>query len=234
MKQSGGGKDLFFLVKSKGDPVNRLPPPPPPLCLTKSYESRGVKGGTVIAEDVWDSKTHAHALLDPDNYRRYIGPCRACGYEKVHALCFRTRTLRPADPSAQRVVEDVRLFRCPQEGCGAVYTVLPAFVARHLWRAWQTVEKVCDGREPAPSRTTERWLGRLGSAARQLVQRFKASVLQTLNRIVSQDWVTTLSEDLTRWGFIALLQGAGAVAAPRAFAQVAAWVHRVEAGVRLM
>jgi hypothetical protein len=204
------------------------------LCLTKSYESRGVKGGTVIADDVWDAATHAKKLLDPDGYRHYIGACWACGCGKVHALCFRTRTLRPADPSAPGVVEDVRLFRCPQVGCGAVYTVLPVFIARHLWRDWQTVEEACAGRQDAPGRTTERWLGRLGSAARQLVQRFRATVLETLNRIASQDWVTTLSENLTRWGFIAVLQGAGAVAVPHAFAQVAAWVHRVEAGVRLM
>jgi hypothetical protein len=152
----------------------------------------------------------------------------------VHALCFRTRTLRPADPSASAVVEDIRLFRCPKKGCGAVFTVLPIFIARHLWRDWQTVEEVCAGRQEAPRRTTERWSGRLGSAARQLVQRFKASVLQTLNRIASQDWVTTLSESLTRSGFIAVLQGAGAIAAHHSFAQVAAWIHRVEAGVRLM
>ena len=209
-----------------------LPPPRPPVCLTRSYESREVKGGTVIAEDVLDREVHRQKLLDPDDYRSYIGPCSHCGHGKVHALCFRCRTLRPAESDRGVEEVDIRLYECPADKCGAVFTVLPAFVARHLWRDWQTVEDVCEGKRKAPPRTTQRWYGRLISSAKQLVQLFKATVVQTLKG--SLDWVKVLSENLTRGGFINTLWWSKAITPPNVFAQIAAWIHRVEPGVRLM
>jgi hypothetical protein len=194
--------------------------------------SRGVKGGTVIAEDIWDRKTHQKALLDPGAYRAYVGDCRNCGCGKVHAHCFRTRLLYPADTDDTVEEEDIRLYRCPKEGCGAVYTVLPAFVARHLWRDWQTVEDVCDGKRKAPRNTTGRWCARLASSARQLVQLFKGKVVNTLKGSV--DWLRALSENLPRGGFINTLRLSGSISPRNAFAQIAAWIHRVEPGVRLM
>ncbi len=102
-----------------------LPPPSPPICLTRSYKSRGQKGGTVIAEDVHDLQTHRKRLLDPDDYRSVITSCRACGTSRLHALCFRERVLRRGFGKAQEV-ETVRLYRCALKPCGAVFTVLPA------------------------------------------------------------------------------------------------------------
>ena len=209
-----------------------LPPPQPEVCLTRSYVSRGVKGGTVIAEDVWDREAHQEALLDPDTYRAYIGDCRNCGYWKVHALCFRTRLLYPAEVHDQIKEEDIRLYRCPKKGCGAVYTILPAFVARHLWRDWQTVEEVCEAKREAPRSTKRRWYGRLASSARQLVQLFKGTLVQTLKGNV--DWLRALTEILTRREFINVLWSAGVICSPSTFAKVAVWIHRVQPGVRLM
>jgi hypothetical protein len=213
-----------------------LSPPQPEVCLTRSYKSREVKGGTVIADDVWDREVHRQKLLDPDDYRGYIGPCwnPDCDCAKVHALCFRIRVLYPARKGHTVEEEDIRLYRCPKEkgGCGAVYTVLPAFVARHLWRNWQTVEDVCEGKRKAPRSTTERWYGRLVSSAKQLVQLFQATVVQTLKG--SLDWVKVLSDNLTRGGFINTLQLSKVISPPNSFAQIAAWIHRIEPGVRLM
>jgi len=210
----------------------QLPPPQPEVCLTGSYVSRGVKGGTVIAEDIWDREAHQEALLDPDTYRAYVGDCGNCGCGKVHALCFRTRLLYPAEVDDLVKVEDIRLYRCPKKGCGAVYTVLPAFVARHLWRDWQTVEDVCEGKREAPRSTTGRWYGRLFSSARQLVQLFKGTVTQALKGSV--DWLRALTDTLTRGGFINLLWSSGAVSSPNAFAKIGGWIHRIQPGVRLM
>lgn len=211
-----------------------LSPPQPEVCLTKSYKSREVKGGTVIAEDVWDRGVHRLKLLDPDAYRRYIGPCRSCDFGMLHALCFRVRLLRSAEKRGQVEEVDIRLYRCPKKkgGCGAVYTVLPAFIARHLWRDWQTVEDVCEGERKAPRRTTERWYGRLVCSAKQLVQLFQAAVVQTLKG--SLDWVKALSDNLTRGGFINTLRLSKVISPPNAFAQIAARIHRIEPGVRLM
>ena len=207
-------------------------PPQPEVCLTRSYVSRGVKGGTVIAEDVWDREAHQKALLDPDTYRAYVGDCTNCGCGKVHAHCFRTRLLYPADTGDTVGEEDIRLYRCPKEGCSAVYTVLPAFVARHLWRDWQTVEDVCEGKREAPRSTTRRWYGRLASSARQLVQLFKGILVQTLEGSV--DWLRTLADSLTRGEFIKVLWSSDVICFPHVFAKIAVWIHRVEPGVRLM
>lgn len=208
---------------------NKLQPPPQPeVCLIKSYVSRGVKGGTIIAEDVWDRRAHGDALLDPDTYRAYVGDCKNCGWEKVHALCFRSRLLYPAESGDVVEVNDIRLYRCPKKGCGAVYTVLPAFIARHLWRDWQTVEDVGRGKREAPRSTKRRWCGRLASSARQLVQLFKATLHGSAN------WLRALTEDLTREGFVHTIEVSGEVFPRNAFARIAVWIHRIEPGIRLM
>ena len=78
----------------------------------------------------------------------------------------------------------------------------------------------------------QRWYGRLVSSAKQLVQLFQATVVQTLKGSV--DWVKVFSENLTRGGFINTLRCFEAISPPNAFAQIAAWIHRLEPGVRLM
>ena len=203
--------------------ADTLPPPQPPECLTRSYLSRGIKGGTIIAEDVLDLAEHQKRLLDPDNYRPE--ECRNCGCEKTHAHCFRERTLREADPGQPPVIVAIRVFFC--RSCGAVFTILPAFIARHLWRAWQTVGSVVSGKARAPKRTIARWLSRLQSDASQLVQVFTASVqgavsdaLLRLEPSVRSVFVTALTPFL----------GAGS----SVFARLAAWIHRLAAGIRLM
>jgi hypothetical protein len=142
------------------------------VCLVRSYKSRGVKGGTFIAEDVMDLETHLRRLLDPDAYRAVIGLCPNCGGDCIHALCFRERILRPADSAERPLIVEIRLFRCAPRNCGAVFTVLPAFIARHLWRAWKTVEATSAGQQQPPETTRRRWLSRLASNASQLVQTF--------------------------------------------------------------
>lgn len=199
-----------------------LPPPQPPACLSRSYASREIKGGTIIAEDVLDLAEHQRRLLDPDNYRPE--KCRSCG-EKTHAHCFRERTLREVDPGEPPVIVVIRLFFC--RSCGAVFTILPAFIARHLWRAWKTVESVVSGKERAPKKTMARWLSRLHSDASQLVQVFTASVQGALSDALLR------SQPSVRSVFISVLApflGTGS----SVFARLAVWIHRLAAGVRLM
>ncbi len=203
--------------------ADTLPPPQPPECLTRSYLSRGIKGGTIIAEDVLDLAEHQKRLLDPDNYRPE--ECRNCGCEKTHAHCFRERTLREVDPGEPPVIVAIRLFYC--RSCGAVFTILPAFIARHLWRSWQTVGSVVSGKERAPKRTMARWLSRLQSDASQLVQVFTASVQGAVSDALLRSRPSVRSVFVTALG---PLLGAGSFV----FARLAAWIHRLAGGIRLM
>lgn len=203
--------------------ADTLPPPRPPECLTRSYLSREIKGGTIIAEDVLDLAEHRKRLLDPDSYRPQ--QCRNCNHDKNHAHCFRRRCLRHSDSRRPPVIVEIRLYSCAS--CGAVFTILPAFIARHLWRAWNTVEGVASRREVAPKSTMARWFSRLRSDASQLVQVFTASAQGS---VVSDALVR--SQPRLRGAFVAALTpllGRASI-----FDRIAAWIHRLEAGVRLM
>ena len=202
--------------------ADTLAPPQPPRCLTRSYLSRGIKGGTIIAEDVFDLEEHRKRLLDPDSYRPPF--CRNCSFHKSHAHCFRERILRPADRSQAPVVVLIRLFACAH--CGAIFRILPAFIARHLWRAWKTVESVASGREKAPKTTTSRWLCRLRSDATQLVQVFAANIRGVVTEALVR-WPPS-----TRAHFVDVIK-AFLRARSSPFARTAAWIHRLAPGVRL-
>lgn len=207
-----------------------MPPPPPPVCLVRSYKSRGLKGGTVIAEDVLDLETHQRRLADPDGYRAVVGPCLNCGGEHIHAHCFRERTLRPANAGEARLVVAIRLFRCATRSCRAVFTVLPAFIARHLWRAWTTVEKSTSGEERPPRMTLRRWLSRLASDASDLVQSFASLG----SGVLEASFLREISRSSTRCEVVRAAKDAISLPCGRVFSAIASWIHRLLRGIRLM
>ena len=59
----------------------------------------------------------------------------------------------------------VVIFLCAK--CFATWRVLPAFLARCLWRTWEVVEAVLfkGERQQVPTRTAQRWQGRLAQMA---------------------------------------------------------------------
>lgn len=81
-----------------------------------------MKGGTVIAEGVWDRDEHGRRVADLDLYRP---ACRWCGRP------MQGHGVRERRPMHEAPV-DIRRYRCCP--CHAVVQVLPAFVARNLWR----------------------------------------------------------------------------------------------------
>jgi hypothetical protein len=176
---------------------------------------------------VLDLEEHRKRLADPDDYRAVVGPCRSCGSERLHAHCFRERKLRPASPEDPPERVDVRLFRCATKSCGAVFTVLPAFVARHLWRAWETVENVVRRNLKAPPVTAARWLARLESDASELADTFMSSGGPTVDERLSG------SRPETRETFLEALKPL-LRRLTSTFALTAAWIHRLEPGLRLM
>lgn len=208
--------------------VATLPPPLPPVCLLRTYLSRGVKGGTIIAEDVRDLAAHRQRLLDPDGYRGCASPCWTCGEKTLHAHCFRERVLRPASPEEPSRIETIRLYYCP--GCGAVFTVLPAVIARHLWRLWKTVEEVSSRGTEAPRTTMLRWFSRLSSSAARLVQ----ALLAVGGHLIGRQFSSLLGKVRTRRELIEAAVASRSVPSDHSFAGLAGWIHRLERGLRLM
>ncbi len=152
----------------------QLPPPDIEVCLVRLRPS-SLKGGTIIAEDVTDLATHERRLCDPDGYRPPF--CPNCGEKTLHLHDYRFRTLlaEPGDPEA-------RIVRHECVECTAVWQILPAFIARHLWRSWKVVEYALTGSVPAaearesrrwptvPERTLRRWRARWLRSSQFLTQ----------------------------------------------------------------
>jgi hypothetical protein len=208
---------------------HRSPPPPAETCLVRSYASRGVKGGTLIAEDVTDLATHEHCLRT-GAYRPPHCPCGAM----MHIHDYRDRELRASGAESATVVR----FRCAdREECGAVFLVLPALIARHLWRAWDTVEQATrehdasEERPPTivPARTASRWRARLAASAAAVIVALATSALGEV-----------LAEKVGLGGARRdVVAGYAAVAIPtpprgRVLGALAALVHRAAPGIRLV
>lgn len=201
-----------------------------PVCLTRSDLSRAIKGGTIIAEEVKDLGDHRERILDPDGYRFFVLPCPRCGSGRVHAHSFRCRLLRPASPQSPARRVEIRLYRCAFSSCRAVFTVLPAFIARHLWRSWEIVSTVCCHGAEAPRTTRRRWVGRLLSDASQLLQLLFSVVVSghPVSRALGR------GRPRTRRDFLDALTHSLGLSIHSALVFSAAWIHRLQPGIRLM
>ena len=213
---------------------HRSPPPPAEACLSRPYPS-SQKGGTVIAEQVLDLDTHER-LLGNGGYRPR--GCLRCG-GPMHIHEYRERLLL-GDP---RKSTSVAIFQCAdRERCGAVTRVLPALLARRLWRAWPTVEGAIaeagdaqDGirTDPVPPTTVRRWRVRLAASAAALVVVLgtASSTVPDLHQVVRQ-----VGLDGTRAEFVEafVTRAAPAASRGRQLATTAMVVHRLAPGVRLM
>jgi hypothetical protein len=103
-----------------------------------------------------------------------------------------------------------------------------------LWRAWSTVERATIEDTPAasrdvPERTRARWWSRLWSSARLLVQLFATETGSALEALAQR-----LGLDPTRHDLV-LAYAAHTGAAPgTCLGNVAAIIHRLARGLRLM
>ncbi len=198
----------------------RAAPPAAQTCLVSSDASRGRKGGTLIDEGVLDLAAHESRVARPASYRP--SECR-CGCTRLHLHDRRERRARGAGHAVVTVV----VFLCAK--CSATWRVLPAFLARCLWRPWAVVEAALGTIERAtvPARTVQRWHSRLAQAALVATQAMATSGDPTL-RAVAQG----LGLDASRAALVEAY--AAAIGTTSLLAPLAALLHRLSPGLRLM
>lgn len=206
----------------------RTAPPAAASCLVSSYASRGgtgQKGGTLIDETVIDLAAHEARMKNPASYRP--AECR-CGGDRLHLHDRRDRKVRG---DAGIAVVSVVIFLCAK--CSATWRVLPAFLARCLWRTWPVVAAVlCFAQrrtaEPeVPRRTRQRWRARLAQAARVPMQLLGSSGDATLREVAQRVGLEGCRQTLVNSYAIAF---AGSVP----LASLAVLLHRLSPGIRLM
>jgi hypothetical protein len=193
-------------------------------CLKQPYSSRpNQKGGTIIAETVADLANHLCKLARPDEYRPKM--CCHCGKDRLHVHALRERHPRQLVFEGEPVpVVSILVFIC--KACLATWRILPAFLARCLWRSWEVVEQETSAKPratavpPVPPRTVQRWRSRLAQTARLPVQ-VLAVAGGELRKIAERAGLDATREQL--------LQTYG-----RGFASLAVLLHRLAPGVRLM
>jgi hypothetical protein len=155
--------------------------------------------------------------------------CPRCDGERLH-VHDRLERLLVGEPT----VPTIKILRFACASCGATWRVLPAFVARHLWRGWSTVARTIAGdpratdAPPVPARTRRRWNARLNSAARQLLH-----VLAQHDDEDVAKFIRVAGFDSTRRDLVELFT-AGRVLGTQGIADIAAAVHALEPGMRLM
>lgn len=125
------------------------------------------KGGTLIAPQVVTFDHHHAALTNSDLVRPR--QCAACEWMVLHVHGRRTRKL---DGLGSQTT-DILVFRCARPECRVTWRVLPAFLARHLWRTWDAVSDALGmdrtRSSSTPKRTRRRWVRRLCEQAATLV-----------------------------------------------------------------
>lgn len=213
---------------------HRPPPPEPEDCLTRSRASR-YKGGTLIAEDVHDLATHRRRLAAPNGYRPMC--CPRCGGYVLHVHDYPRR--KPIDsPGMPPEIPLVRHI-CAAPECRATWRIVPAFLPRHLWRVWGTIERTVSEEAPPavapvapiriPEQTVQRWRARLASTAVQLVVLLATSGGALLEAIAKRVGLVATRIELVD------VHARMTVTPPgRRLADLAALIHRLERGLRLM
>lgn len=206
-----------------------LAPPEAEACLIRPRVA-SYKGGTLIDETVEDLAEHLRRMFDVDAYRP--ARCPHCGHVHLH-MHDRIERRPRGEPGLPVVV--VARFICAK--CEATWRILPAFLARHLWRVWPTVERVvlpADTPKPPsapeiPERTGRRWRARFASAARVVVTLLGASNKEALEAVARD-----LGLDATRSALVAThTRHIGARPSAR-LAPLAAVTHMLERGIRFM
>lgn len=106
--------------------------------------------------------------------------------------------------------------------------MLPAFLARCLWRTWEVVEgALFKGEGQVPARTAQRWRARLAQAARAPTQALATSSDATLREVAQR-----VGLDASRQALVHAY--AAAISSTVMLAPLAVLLHRLSPGLRLV
>lgn len=178
-------------------------------------------------QTVLDQAAHEARMTDPGSYRP--AECR-CGCTRLHLHDYRDRKLRGSGRGNFTIVTVV-VFLCAS--CRATWRVLPAFLARCLWRTWAVVAAAVGfARRRAdelqvPARTRQRWYARLAQAARVPMQALASSGEAVLRGVAQGAGLEGSRRSLVD-SFAVAFPGAAPLAA------LAELLHRLSPGIRLM
>lgn len=214
-------------------PTIGLPPPLANDILDQSRRSR-YRGGTLIAEEVCELSEHLSRMANADQYRPC--ECARCGHRLLHVHDRVER--HPIGDGSLPPTVFVLVFRCALTTCGATWRILPRFLARHLWYAWRGVEQTVRPDADAPldaasaaevsQSTQRRWQSRLASSGRTL------AVLLAMAGGPLEELAAQVSLTCTRGALLdAFIQHVSPPPGMQLSA-MAAVVHRLERGIRLM
>jgi hypothetical protein len=118
--------------------------------------------------------------------------------------------------------------------------VLPLFLARHLWHPWKAIERTVrpsaelgPSTAPAapavPKTTARRWLGRMASSGRML-----CALLSISGGVALAAVAMTVGLDGTRGEVADAFQAKARGVPGERLSRLAAVLHRLERGIRLM
>jgi Domain of unknown function (DUF6431) len=210
---------------------SRLPPLDPEACLVRLRPSTQ-KGGTLIAEEVTDWATHDRRICNPDGYRPPC--CPRCGERRLHVHDYRERQLRAASDTPVATI-----VRHACVACAAIWQILPAFIARHLWRTWDVVAHTVTEEAPSatgprrglriPARTARRWRARWQRPVQALTQILAASGAAAWAALAGR-----LRPDATCADLVTTYVALTGPCASSPLAAVAALLYRLQPRVRLM
>lgn len=138
------------------------------------------------------------------------------------------------DTRTAEVTETQRVRCADREHCGAAWQLLPAFLARHLWRRWQVVEEAAVGPSRAaapvvPKQTLRRWGGRLASSAAALITVLARAATSRVARLLRN-----VRHDDRRLDLVTAYTTVFEAQPGQRLGALAGLVHRIVPGVRLM
>ena len=207
------------------------PPLAPEACLCRPYSS-SQKGGTVIIEGVLDLEEHERHLR-LGLYR--LDACPACrGPVHLHDVRPRVMVSGAGESRTVQVTQTQRVRCADRVHCGAAWQLLPAFLARHLWRCWRVVEQAVISPSPAsasfaPKLTLRRWLGRLASSAAVPITVLAGAATSRVARLVRK-----VRHSDTRRVLVDAYATVFETPPGRGLCALAGLLHRMAPGVRLM
>ncbi len=132
-------------------------------------------------------------------------------------------------------VTHVVCFRCSNSECEAVWRVLPALLARHLWRRWQVVEPAtmpgasAAASSPVPKRTRRRWKQRLRTAARPLLMALASCADAVIQRLAG-----SVADAASRLELVVAYAQEADCSDGLRLASLAALIHQIAPGIRVM